>query len=73
MFNGRGMPTPTANDFAPATMQRPSPPRSGAQRFFTEQGRAFCLYAVIGQHARRRILAPVVAASVAAITISPRI
>lgn len=72
MFNGRGLPQLRGSDFAPATMQRPTPPRSGAQRFFVEQGRAFCLYAVIGSHTRRQILAPHVAAAVAAIVVSPR-
>jgi hypothetical protein len=28
------------------------------QRFFSQSGRAFCLYVVLGSHARRGVLAP---------------
>ena len=39
-------------------VQRPLPGQSGAQYFFTEADRAFCLYVVLGSHARRRQLVP---------------
>jgi len=47
-----------ADAFDPNKMQRPLPGRSGSQWFFTMQGRAFCLYVVLGSHARRAVLVP---------------
>jgi len=41
-------PTLTLADFAPNALQRRLPGQLGCQRFFTETGRAFCLYAVLG-------------------------
>lgn len=38
-------------------LQRVQQGQSGAQYFFTEVGRAFCLYVVLGSHANRRSLA----------------
>ena len=58
LFSAQGIPTVSPGDFAPNTMQRPRPGQSGAQYFFTEAGRAFCLYVVLGSHARRRQLVP---------------
>lgn len=58
LFSARGLPSVTAGDFAPHTMQRPLPGQSGAQYFFTHGERAFCLYVVLGSHARRRELVP---------------
>jgi hypothetical protein len=39
------------NEFSPAAFRRRLPGRVGVQRFFTEQGRPFCLYVVIGSEA----------------------
>ena len=58
LFSASGIPTVSADDFATQTMQRPLPGQSGAQYFFHEAGRAFCLYVVLGSHARRRELVP---------------
>ena len=59
LFAPRGVPRRlTAADFDPNTMQRPIAGQSGAQRFFTEAGRAFCLYAVLGRHRSRSALVP---------------
>ncbi len=58
LFRSQGIPKVAPDDFAPNTMQRPLPGQSGAQYFFTEAGRAFCLYVVLGSHARRRQLVP---------------
>ena len=53
LFAARGRPTLTLADFAPNALQRRLPGQLGVQRFFTENDRAFCLYAVLGsrQHA----------------------
>lgn len=58
LFATVGRPRPTAADFSPAQLQRTIRGQSGRQYFFQEAGRAFCLYAVLGSHARR---APLVA------------
>ncbi len=56
MFAARGIPVPAADDFSPAALQRSIPGQSGRQYFFQASGRAFCLYVVLGSHARRAAL-----------------
>lgn len=57
LFSEAGVPWPlSARHFDPNRMQRPLPGQSGAQWFFTVAGRAFCLYVVLGSHARRGVL-----------------
>lgn len=53
LFASEGVPTVTPDDFSPESMQRALPGQSGAQRFFHVGDRAFCLYVVLGAHARR--------------------
>lgn len=48
LFAARGVPRPELADFAPNALQRRLPGQLGVQRFFTEHGRAFCLYVVLG-------------------------
>jgi hypothetical protein len=48
LFAARGFPRLTVRDFGPNQLQRRLPGQLGCQRFFTEQARAFCLYAVLG-------------------------
>ena len=67
-----GRPRVRASAFHPQAMQRPVPGAAGMQRFFTEAGRAFCLYAVIGSHARRTALAARLGTAVARIDITAR-
>jgi hypothetical protein len=57
LFAARGLPRPKAHEFAPNALQRRLRGQAGWQRFFTESGRAFCLYVVLGshQHARERL------------------
>jgi hypothetical protein len=47
----------TAADFSPSTMLRRIPGQAGVQRFFSNGGRAFCMYAVIGSRADAQALA----------------
>lgn len=47
-------------DFAPSNLRRGIAGQSGYQAFFQEQGRAFCLYVVLGAHAQRARLVPIV-------------
>jgi len=53
LFADRGRPRPVPADFSPNRLQRTIPGQSGGQWFFTEGDRAFCLYVVLGSHARR--------------------
>ena|SRR6266545_4863333 len=49
LFAPRGVPAPARlSEFAPNAMERALPGLAARQRFFTEGGRAFCLYLVIG-------------------------
>jgi hypothetical protein len=43
-------------EFGPTNLQRPLPGQAGAQRFCSSGGRAFCVYAVIGNYAMRNVL-----------------
>jgi hypothetical protein len=57
--------------FHPAALQRSIPGQAGVQRFFTESGRAFCLYAVIGSYVNRAALAPQVNELLATLVVEP--
>ena len=56
LFARSGMPRARAEDFSPRALQRTLRGQSGVQYFFHEAARAFCLYIVLGSHARRRSL-----------------
>jgi hypothetical protein len=43
-------------EFGPNQLQRVIPGQAGAQFFFTDRGRPFCLYVVIGSYANRETL-----------------
>ncbi len=46
----------TAGEFGPNKLQRGLAGQAGGQFFFTERGRAFCLYVVIGSYEQRAAL-----------------
>jgi hypothetical protein len=71
LFARPGIPRVDAADFGPNNMQRPLAGQSGAQYFFNESGRAFCLYVVLGAHNRRNELVPEVNQVLAELTIDP--
>lgn len=48
LFGARGFPRLTVADFAPNQLQRRIAGQLGCQKFFTERGRAFCQYTVLG-------------------------
>jgi hypothetical protein len=48
----------TSGEFGPDKLQRGLPGQAGAQFFFTEKGRPFCLYVVIGSWHGRDSLVP---------------
>jgi hypothetical protein len=54
LFARQGVPLPLrAADANPRALQRLVPNRAGLQRFFTSEGRPFCLYVVIGSDPAR--------------------
>ncbi|GAB7193208.1 hypothetical protein NUM3379_39170 [Kineococcus sp. NUM-3379] len=71
LFATTGRPRPTAADFAPNRLQRSIPGQSGCQWFFQEGGRAFCLYVVLGSHARRAELVNRLGAVLATLDLDP--
>ena len=71
LFAAKGRPRLTAADFAANQLQRTIPGQSGSQHFFTESGRAFCLYVVLGSHARRAELVRKANALVDTLVIDP--
>ena len=73
LFAAVGMPrTLATRDFDVTTLRRGIAGQSGVQIFFQEAGRAFCLYVVLGSHARRARLVPLVNAVLASVVILPR-
>jgi hypothetical protein len=70
LFNRRGLPKVRAHDFSPDALQRTLRGQSGVQYFFQTAGRAFCLYVVIGSHARRGRLAVLANQLVASMSVS---
>ncbi len=71
LFEREGVPVLTAEAFSPESMQRALPGQSGVQEFFSVEGRAFCLYVVLGSHARRRASVDLVNALLADLVIAP--
>ncbi len=72
LFKAAGVPRQlAAEDFNPNVMQRAIRGQAGSQTFFNDQGRAFCLYVVLGSFARRRELVPRVNQVLATLTIDP--
>jgi hypothetical protein len=59
LFAREGVPAALdPGQFSPSILQRQLPGHAGTQEFFTEAGRAFCLYAVLGAYRRRLRLVP---------------
>ena len=59
LFARSGRPsTLDPNAFHPASLQRSLPGQAGTQAFFSDKGRAFCLYVVLGSWADRGRLVP---------------
>jgi hypothetical protein len=58
------------DDFSRDALQHAIAGQSGMQRFFTEKGRAFCLYVVLGSHIDRAELVAKVNAVLSTVVIS---
>jgi hypothetical protein len=70
LFENQGMPRLAPSQFGPNRLQRPLPGLSASQHFFSSGGRAFCLFTVVGSHARRMASVPRAAALVSRIQIT---
>ena len=71
LFARSGIPQLSPDEFHPQQMQRTLMGQSGRQVFFTEAGRAFCLYVVLGSHRQRNLLVPEVNEVLANLVIEP--
>jgi hypothetical protein len=72
LFARQGRPSAlSAADFSPLVLRRGIPGQSGTQWFFTEAGRPFSFYAVLGSHAQRPALVPRVNTLLSSLTVSP--
>ncbi len=72
LFARQGMPRSlAAADFRPYVLRRGLGGQSGTQWFFTEAGRPFTFYAVLGSHARRTGLVPRLNDLIRELSISP--
>jgi hypothetical protein len=73
LFARQGLPRALdPNAFDPRVLQRRLPGQAGAQLFFTEAGRAFSLYVVLGRDENRTALVPIVNQVLETIRVSPR-
>jgi hypothetical protein len=71
LFANEGLPRALDRGlFSPMTLQRMIPGQAGAQVFFNQAGRAFCLYVVLGSWARADILIPRVNTMLAGLAIA---
>jgi hypothetical protein len=70
LFARQGRPRLAPSQFAPNRLQRVVPGRSAAQHFYTDGGRAFCLFVVLGAHSRRMALVPKAARLVAGLHVT---
>jgi hypothetical protein len=72
LFARAGLPTQlSVADFQSSTLQRNLEGQGGAQVFFHQSGRTFCLYVVLGDFTQRTAVVPVVNSVLATITIDP--
>lgn len=72
LFASEGVPLPLSPDwFSSGALQGMRPVQSGAQRFFSLGGRAFCLFVAVGEHARRQRLVVGVERVLATLVVSP--
>jgi hypothetical protein len=72
LFARQGMPRSlAATDFRPYVLRRGLNGQSGSQWFFTESGRPFTLYVVLGSHIQRSLLVPRVNDLIGAVAIAP--
>jgi hypothetical protein len=72
LFEPQGRPVLRPSQFSHDRLPRLYPGVSAAQHFFSDGGRAFCLFVVLGAHSRRMALVPRAARLVAGVRITSR-
>ena len=73
MFSRPGLPLPLdPAEFSPSSLQRTLPGQAGVQIFFNDQGRAYCLYVVVGSDRRRVELVDRASSVLAGLRLTPR-
>jgi hypothetical protein len=73
LFRRKGIPTKlTPNMFSASALQRTLPGQAGCQIFFTEAGRAFCCYTVLGRQSAAARVLPKANQALAGTRIGPR-
>ena len=72
LFAHQGVPTLRPRMFASSALQKTIAGQAGCQRFFTHNGRAFCLYVVLGRQGEAATLVPRANGVLRATTIEPR-
>jgi hypothetical protein len=72
LFSPQGRPALRPSQFSPDRIQRSLPRITAAQHFYSEGGRAFCLFVVLGAHSRRMALAPLAERFVASLRVTDR-
>ncbi len=74
LFARQGMPRILSpDDFRPYVLRRGLNGQSGSQWFFTEAGRPFTLYVVLGSHVRRSLLVPRVNDLIGTLSVGPEL
>ena len=71
LFAAQGVPRLAPSQFGTNRLPREVVGRSASQHFFSEGGRAFCLFTVLGSHSRRMGTVPRAAAVAASLRIVP--
>ncbi len=72
LFATEGLPLPLSPEsFSPRVLQGMRPVQSGFQRFFSVNARAFCLFVVVGEHARRHRLVPAAERVLSSLVVAP--
>lgn len=73
LFRRTGLPSDLRPDmFSGSALQKTLPGQAGVQVFFTDAGRPFCLYVVLGRHSEAVRLVPLANRTLSATRISPR-
>ena len=72
LFADEGIPSIRPGDFDPATCRKTIRGQSAIQRFFTLDDRPLCLYVVLGSHARRIGMTPLVNDVLSSLAVAPR-
>jgi len=70
LFASQGLPTIKATDFGKQSLQRVIEGQGGCQKFFTEKGRPFCLYVVVGSYLQRFRTVPIINQTIQGISIT---